>query len=232
MANLTEEQKRAIIKLFSDQISAEVFESDVLSPFTFQKITLDLGSARSIDNPLNIPFAFKAIALKNATGGTAQIFARFNSQDSGISWLPLDNNDSVNADRMFSGVDLYWVAQAGKTMDVLLFTRAQFSSGSLINSGTIAISPASTISTTRPNFAAATATSIIAASATRQRVTIENRSAQSIFLGESSAVTNAGATCGYELPVGGTIEYNNRAQIFAYAAATVAAGDLIVVEET
>ncbi len=228
---LNEAQKRALISAFRDDLSAQIFESDVLSPFTFQVITLNLATARSQSNPYNISFPFKAIALKNATGGSGSIFARFNTQDSGISWLQLDNNDSVNCERMFGSCDLYWPAQSGKTIDVLLFTNARFESGSLINSGTITLSPASTIATTRPNFAAATATSIIAASAVRQRVTIENRSSQSIFLGESNAVTNSGATCGYELPVGGTIEYSNRAQIFAYAAAIVAAGDLIVVEE-
>lgn len=228
---LSEVQKRALIQAFHDDLSAQIFESDVLSPFTFQVITLDLSTARAQSNPYNIAFPFKAIALKNATGGSGTVYARFNTQDSGISWLQLDNNDSVNCERMFGSCDLYWAAQSGKKIDVLLFTNAKFESGSLINSGTIAITPASTIQTTRPNFAAATATSIISVGAVRQRVTIENRSSQSIFLGESSAVTNSGATCGYELPVGGTIEYSNRSQIFAYAEAIVNAGDLIVVVE-
>lgn len=228
---LNEFQKRALISAFRDDLSAEIYESDVLSPFTFQVITLDLSVARLQSNPYSIGFAFKAIALKNATGGQGTVFVRFNTQDSGISWLRLDNNDSVNCERMFGGCDLYWNAQSGKTMDVLLFTNAKFESGSLINSGTITVAPATTITTTRPTLSAATATTLIASSTTRQRVTILNRSAESIFLGESSSVTNSGATCGYELTAGSTIEYRNRAQIYGYSVGAQAAGNIIVVVE-
>ena len=136
--------KSQLIQIIRDMAkirSAEIYESDTLTPFTKQTFTIDLSVARSSDNPMSVGFAFKSFILKNATGNadnTANIFIKFNKNDSGISWVNYLNNDSETCiDGMWSDAFLYWPAQAGKSMTLVVSTNSDLRTGSLILGGSV-----------------------------------------------------------------------------------------------
>lgn len=125
--------------------SSEIYEADALTPFTKQSFTLDLSNAVSADNPRPIGFAFKSFILKNASGNadnTANIFIKFNKNDSGISWVNYLNNDSETCiDGMWSDAFLYWDAQPGKSIQLVVSTNSDLRTGSLILGGSVVIRP-------------------------------------------------------------------------------------------
>ena len=108
---------------------------------------------------------------------------------------------------------------------------AEARSGSLLNSGTVTTSNPSVYTVTNPALTGATQDLICAANTARRKLTVQNKTGASVWIG-GVAVTNAGATTGYELIDGAQYELNNSFACYAYAAAAHAAGLLTVVEET
>lgn len=227
---LNKDQKRALIQAFRDDLSAEIFESDVISPFRVQVYTLDLSTAQSRDVPFQIGFPFKSVAVKNATGGVCSLYMKFDDNQSGISWTPLNNNDVFRTNRMFSSGYLYWPAQSGVSVTLIVFTDIEYTSGALINSGTINVTVPSTKTITRVNVAATTATQILTANSNRKRAKIQNNTIDLVAYGSSSSVTTAsGANMGFCNQADETYTHDNQSGLWIYSNS---GGDIIVEEET
>jgi len=227
---LNKDQKRALIQAFRDDLSAEIFESDVISPFRVQVYTLDLSTAQSQDVPFQIGFPFKSVAVKNATGGTCSLYMKFDDNQSGVSWTPLNNNDVFRTNRMFSSGYLYWPAQSGVSVTLIVFTDIEYTSGALINSGTISVATPSTKTMVRTSVVATTATSILAVNTNRKRSKIQNLTSDIMAVGHNSSVTTvSGANLGIIVQPDETYTHDNTAALYVYCNA---AGDVVTEEET
>lgn len=206
------EDLKAIIKAEATLAAAQLYKADINSSPRVQKITLNLATAQADDNPLQISVPFKCIAVKNATGGTGSVRVKFDRNDSGLSLFTMDNNDIITNDSIFDKAFLSWDAQSGKTIDVYLFLDSEYKSGSLINSGTIAISPSSALAQGSVTTVATTNVTVVAQNTLRKRVHVSNNTGDDIWI--KGAAT--GTTIGRLIPSGESQVFETTAAIVAY----------------
>lgn len=227
-----QEFKQQLAAILRDQ-TVEIYGAADENPFVSQSFTIDLSTARDVSNPFIIGFPFKCITIKGvSTDSTSNVNIIFNKNDSSISSSSLVVNDVLTADYMFSKGFLSWAAQSGKTITVTVYMNMTYSTGALINSGSVNISPSSAFTAlANPALGAAAAAVLIAANTNAKRRTLQNNDTASIFLG-SSNVTNSGATRGIELLAGASIEISSSAAIYGYSVAGFAAGGITILEET
>lgn len=136
-----QEFKQALADILRDD-TIQIYGGNDESPFVAQTFTIDLSTARDISNPYVIGFPFKTISIKGAaTDSTSTVNLITNKNDSGISAIPLIVNDVLNTNTIVSKGFLSWSAQSGKTITVTVFLHANYSSGSLVNSGSSTIRP-------------------------------------------------------------------------------------------
>lgn len=231
MAFVTKEELLQLIETKNKEIAAQIYNTAINNPFELQVFPIDLSVVRTLANPFVIPFAFKSIAFKNGTTAQSNCNVQFNSQDSGLSSLNFTSNDNLSSDFMFDSGYITNTAQPGQSIVCYVFTKSSFRSGSYINSGTVQIAPAAAFAITNPVLVAASATSIIAQNTSRQKITVQNNSGASVWLGGSS-VTNSGANRGLEVINGNSVEINSTARWYAYSVAGAAAGGITIVEES
>lgn len=227
-----QEFKQALADFLRDD-TTQIYGGNDESPFVAQTFTIDLSTAKSEQDPFIIGFPFKTIVIKGAaTDSTSTINVKFNKNDSGISTVPMIVNDVLNANVINAKAFLSWSAQAGKTITVIVYLHANYSSGSLVNSGSVSVSPSSGFKAlANPALGAATAAVLIASNVLAKRRTLQNNDTASIWIGPSN-VTNAGATRGIELLTGSSTEISSSAAIYGYSVAGFAAGGITVLEET
>jgi hypothetical protein len=208
---------------------AAIFEGNTQRPFSIQKITLDLSTAVNEANAKKLGFAFKAIYVEETTDSSVEVSFKPNSNDSYQSALLLKQNDALNFDDTQASGFLYWDAQSGKSITLVFLVNAQFSSGKMVvqNAGGVSISEGTSFSTAPVTLGAAAATLIVASNADRTTANIQNNTGSPIWVG-GSTVTNAGATLGYMVGPGASIEWRNSAALYGYS---VAGGPVLVLEE-
>jgi hypothetical protein len=139
-------------------------------------------------------------------------------------------NDVFNSDQPVASSNFYWSAQSGKSITLVFFTSATFSSGSQIVSfsGGVNIADGSAFAQSQLALTAATATQIFAASATRKVGTFQNTSGASVWVGNSTT-TSSGSTIGIEVRAGDSFQWRNSAALYGYS---VAGGNISVIEES
>lgn len=231
----SKDELKLIIKEAAKEIAAQIYEASVMSPFSVQSTTsVDLTTARTETNALEIGFPFKAIWFKNATDNSVKLKIKFNKNDASGSgqYVEVVGNDILASDKMYSKAYVYWEAQSGKSIDWVVFTDTVPQTGSLINSGTVSVARATSATLTNPAVSASTATSILAANTSRKTAHIQNVSGASVFIGFANTVSNSGSTKGLEITNGGYFKIENTAQIYAYSVGAIAAGGLTIIEET
>lgn len=203
--------------------AAFIKDADQSAGFKVQTFTIDLTTARTEFNAFPIGFPFKSIVFDQATDPSAIVKVKFNSNDAGVSTQLFKDNASVSTNRMFSKAFLYWDAQPGVTINVTVYIDSEYSSGSLINSGTItiggglALKDGTTFAAAPVTLAAATAAVLLAA-ATDRVGTIQNKTGASIWVG-GATVTDSGATIGEEIEPNGVFKWRNDAALYGYSVA-------------
>lgn len=114
-----------------------------------QKITIDLTTARSIDNALKISVPFKSVAIEDASDSNTLVYLALgdNSLDSMRNAKKLRSNDSFEFSSMVSSAFLYWSAQSGKQLTLVFSTTGTFKPGSQISvlSGGVSIADGDTL---------------------------------------------------------------------------------------
>lgn len=209
--------------------------------FKVQTYLIDLTTAKTEQDPFIIGFPFKSIAFENATADSVSVNCKFNSNDQGVSSQVYKDNAVVKTDKMFSGAFLYWSAQSGQSIRVTVYLDSEYTTGSLKNSGTIAVSgitnpviadDPNTMVITNPVIAAATAVKIVTGATANRKIYIENNDTEDIYLGPDNTVTNSGATKGITVPMGLTYQDDFKGDVWAYSVGGNAAGLVTVVVES
>lgn len=215
---LTPDIASAILSAAREKQQAAIFEGNTQKPFGIQAVTLDLSTARDASNPFKIGFPFKSVYVSTATDVYANVNMQPNSNDSFQSSLPLKQNDSWVREFPVSQAFLWWAAQSGKSITLLFFVDSEFRSGSQVSvtGGGVSIVEGSTLSTTRVDLTASTATLVLAADSTRKCSTIQNNTGAEVWFGGSS-VSSTGAGLGYLVPAGATFTFKNTGALYAYS---------------
>lgn len=218
---LTPEEAALILKSADLVKRARIFEGTTQKPFGVQTITLDLSTAVLSTNPYKIRFPFRSIFIRDATDVYVSINVQVQSQDSYQSAFAMTKNDGWVADYPVTEAYLYWSAQSGKTITLVLFTDSAFKSGSQISvtGGGVSIVEGSALTgPTRVTLSAATAGIIAPALSTRKVATLQNKTGASLYIGDSS-VTDSGATEGIELVANAVFYWKNTGALYGYSAA-------------
>ena len=205
--------------------------------FKVQTYLIDLSTAKTEQDPFIIGYPFKTIAFENATADSVEVSCKFNSNDQGVSAQVFKDNAVVQTNKMFSGAYLFWSAQSGQSIRVTVYVDSEYSTGSLKNSGTIAVSgittpvvidDPNTLTITNPAISAATATKIVTGSTANRRVYIENNDTEDVYVGADNTVTNSGATKGFTIPMGMVYEDEFKGDLWLYSVGGNAAGLITV----
>jgi hypothetical protein len=197
------------------------------------RLTLDLTTARTAQNPYPINFAFQSVRVETATDSSTNVLVSFGSP----SLIQTDNyvkmivNDSLNMDDTINSANLVWSAQSGKSITLLFFLDIKFQSGSQIsvNSGGVSINDGSAFSTALVTLLTATATQIFSSNTSRKTGTFVNDSTGTIWVGGSS-VADSGANKGIPVLAGQSFVWRNTAALYGYHSAGYS--QLATMEET
>lgn len=207
----------------NEKQQAQLFLSQK-NPFTVQKLTIALDTARDPNNPYVVNLPHKSFYVQDATDVNVTIDVQLQSQDQINSPFTVRKNDVLTYEQLMPKVNFSWSAQAGKTITIVFFSDAEFKSGSQISvtGGGVVVNEGTSFTDAKQTLAAATAAIVFASDSTRALGVIQNISGASIWVG-SSTVTNTGATIGFEVPINGIFEWRNTAALYAYS---VAGGDI------
>lgn len=217
---LTPQVVQTILDIERQNQQASIFEGNTQKPFGIQAVTLTLTTAQDPSNPFKIGFPFRSVYVSSATDVFANVNLQPNSNDSFQSTIPLKQNDAWSRDFPVAQAFLSWSAQSGKTITLLFFLDSEFRPGSQISvsGGGVSINEGSSLTTTRVNLTAATATSVLSADSTRKVSSIQNNTGADVWFGGSS-VSNTGANLGYKVPAGGTFVFKNTGTLYAFSVA-------------
>ena len=211
---------KALLERASELSQAQIIEGSTQRPFEMQSITLDLTTARSVNDPFKIGFPYASLFVRSTTDSTVSVSFKPGSRDEFQSAVSIKQNDSMHFDRQMSEGYLYWTAQSGKSITIVFFVTARFQSGSqlVINAGGISIADGDTMSLNSVNLSAATAAAIAPALSTRRVATLQNQTGADLWVGDST-VTNSGATQGIKIADGATFYWRNLAALYGYSVA-------------
>lgn len=217
---MTADQAAMILDKFNEIQRARIFEGNTQRPFSVQKMTIDLTTARLSTQPYKIGFPFKSLYVQTATDVYATVNVKLLTQDSSQSSFPMKLNDSFNNEFPIAEAYLDWDAQAGKTITLIFFLDSEFRSGSQISvtGGGVSIVDGSSILLGTVTLAAATAAVIAPADSLRKVATIQNKTGAVLYVGDSS-ITNGGATEGINIQPDGIITWRNTGALYGYSVA-------------
>lgn len=211
---------------------AYIQQNAIQRPQTVQKIVLALDAAKSADLPYEINFPFRSVFVEDASDSSTRIFMRPNTREDVQSFFALGRKDSWSVDQPISKAFLHWDAQAGKSITLVLFTEAEFKSGTQISatSGGVAIVNGSSIAQSNNTTYTINATFLLLPSDLDRKVaTIGNYTDQSLFLGGASVDDSANK--GIELVPGATIEWRNTAALYAFQKTAPTAKNILTLVE-
>jgi hypothetical protein len=217
MDPLTVELARAILDQANSVNQAAIFEGNTTKDRNVEIVTLDLTTARLETNPYSVGFSFKSFIVKAATDSSTTVYMKLNDQGTGEGIITLNKNDAVNMDEAASRAFLHWDAQSGKSVTIIFFKRAQFTSGSLIQqtAGGVSVSDGTAVAAQAVASVTSTAASLFASDSSRIKMQICNYGGSSIYLGDSAVTGRAGAKPGIEVPPGAQYSWENSAQCYA-----------------
>lgn len=233
MEQMTPELAAQILSRAGELKRAQLLQAGTTNPFGIQRISIDLstipaGGFRQIASP------FVSVYVESATDQTVKISLQPDTIDQYQGTITLKQNDSVVFDQVISKAFLSWTAQAGKTVTLVFFVAARFQSGSQISisGGGVSISEGTSFATSQVNLTGTTATSVLAQNVLRKVASVQNNTGADVYLGGLS-VSNTGVNQGFKITNGGTFQWKNTAQLWAWTAST-GIGDvcLTILEES
>ena len=230
MRPLSHDDVSAIVDAAARLDNARIADQISNQDFKVQRIDIDLSTARTRGAPFRIGFPFKSIFVQSATDVYAEVSMVLGSIDSFQSAFTIKMNSSLKVDYPVPQAFLYWEAQSGKTMTIIAFVDAEFSSGSQISvtGGGVSIIEGSSITgPTQVVLSAATAAAIAPADTLRKVATLQNKTGADLYIG-GSTVTNSGATEGIKIEPDAIFYWRNTAALYGYS---VAGGNVHRLEE-
>ena len=198
-------------------------------PNLVTRLVIDLTTARTESDPLEIGFPFKSIFVAAATDSSVSVNFKPGTKETIQGYMPLQRNANWTRDRRVERGFLHWEAQSGKSITLLIFPGSIFSSGSMISimSGGVSISHGDSFSRQVVSLTGGAAGVLLAQDADRKHGYVEAPIDADLYIGEST-VTNAGATKGLRVPAGERFEWKNTAALYGYLAAN---GDVVTMSQ-
>ncbi len=183
--------------------------------------TYALDTAVLSTNPIIVP-QFQSVYVSAATDQNVSVsLALSNRSLEGMNnALSLTQNASMTLPRPISGGFLFWAAQAGKTITLVILKRGAFTSGKLISvsSGGVNMSEGSVVTTrTLASLPAISSTAgiLTPADATRIAEYITNQDGFNYYLGDASVTAPGGTNPGTTLSPGSIHIYRNTGALYA-----------------
>lgn len=202
------------------------------------RISIPLDTARSANDPLYVGGTFSGLYVQNSsTSGSVKVSPTLRDQGQIGNYISIQKNDSINYSEAQNGLYFFWDAQAGKSLDVVLFLGVEFRSGTLNSAitGGVVVTEGTSFTPSNAVTVANTATLLSAANSLRLGLNIQVplSSPEGIWIGDSSVVTDsggAGTKIGIYVPVGGSFSTKNQGAFYAISSdgAAIAA----IAEET
>lgn len=196
-------------------------------PRWVSRVTLDLTTAVSFndkDAKILAGEPFDAIYIEDATDDTTSIKVAYTSPElyQTANYQTLKKNDSMSFEKSVKQAILSWDAQSGKSITLIFFIGARFQSGSFrqVLSGGVSVTTGSAITPVAPVTVTSAATSIVAASSTRKRVTLQLATGSpAIWIASVNTLTaEGGATPGIQVSPGDTYEYDGQGALYGITA--------------
>lgn len=101
------------------------------NPSAWRVQTIDLSTASV--NPFQVSIPFKCVYVVAGTDTSVRILMQPFSASFNNDPVPLTLKDVLSVDRSANGAYLTWESQPGKSITLVFFTDAQFTSGSFLN---------------------------------------------------------------------------------------------------
>lgn len=176
--------------------------------------TLDLTTARTEEEAIAVPLAFRSLFIRDASDNNAYVFLKPFTRDTSQGSSKLRNNTLwESGDLPCPRAYLWWPAQSGKTMVLEFHVRGRVVPGntqstSYVTEGSSATSGASGSVTT-------SAASLLAADTDRKVSTIYNQGPSDILVGGSTVTNSAGARPGIPVLAGSFFQWKNSGALYA-----------------
>lgn len=221
--------KRELVKEARTMDLAQISMQDEQARFEDKKIICDLSVAVEAIAPKRITGPFKSLYIEYATDTGAYVYFKARSNDDFQAWRKLKNKDTIEFDTIVNEAFLYYPAQAGKTLEIIVSYAGKTRPGS-INAVSIPNVEANTIETKAKVNVTAVEGVIAPVLASRSCATIQNLDADPVFLGGSTVTDDAGARPGVRLAQYEIAFHKNSAALYGIKAAALT-GDVSLLEE-
>lgn len=208
-----------ILKEHEAQAQAFLKRANVEKTVQGHRVTLNLNSARDINNPMEILFPFKSVFVEQASDANTFFYLKPSNREDMQKSFRMGLKDSWALPYQIPKCFLHWDAQPGKTAELVFFADAEFRSGSQISvtSGGVSISDGSTVTgPTQAVLTAATAGIIAPQLLTRKVAIIQNKTGSDLYIG-GAAVTGSGATEGIKIAPDAIIEHRNTGALYGFS---------------
>lgn len=181
--------------------------------YTFD-ITLD-NAVKASESTYRIEKPFKGISFEDGTDKDTFVYVVFDAALVGKSYKKFKQNSGLNCETMFNGCTIYFPAQTGKKITCTIYYDCEYTSGSLINSGTVSVSPSSSGAEIQVNGVTAATTGTISTSdPTQKGVYVQNDTSDDLWVQFSSSPVNGK---GRRLTAGAGQFFATTAALYYYA---------------
>jgi hypothetical protein len=223
-------QAKAIVDRARRVDQAAILQGRTSPNKVFSRLTIDLSTAKTEQQAMQIGLPFTSIIVESITDSSTSLNIRPNTVNPSNEHKVLMQNDTLEFDEAVTDGFLFWDAQPGKTVTLVITFGARFRSGKTlnVNSGGVSISEGSAASMLTPvAVTAATATKILDTNTSRKVANIQVD--QDGWYGPTSSVSNTGTNKGLFYPAGSTIQWRNTTTLYVY---TLASATATILEET
>lgn len=204
------QEGRRIVEALSRGDKAYIERAAQLNPTAIRVQTFTLTTAPT--NPVSVGFAFKSVYVVAASDAGASISLKPFSDSDNNDYVPLALKDVLAFDQPVNKCFINWTSQSGKTITVVFFTDAKFTSGSFVNESTSSLDGNSI--NDYASIAVSTTLANLVDNTSRNVISIVNNGPDAGYVGGSGVLATPGSEKGYYLSVGSTIIYNNSAAIY------------------
>lgn len=209
-----------IAKAFSDALTASRQQQIIDEKMNDREVvqivrlsTADLGTERTVQNAMPIPFAFKSVRVQSASGADVKVQMVIGNNVSGKAPIQLKLNDTISFGFVRKGW-LYWESQLGETMEILFGLDVDFKQGSLITqqTGSVIVGEGTNIEEDDADVSVGDTPTLLSAESTTATSRIfRNKGSNRIYLGNSLVAFGVGARY---LDTGDYWEYKGSAAVY------------------
>lgn len=220
-----------LLRQFIQQQETKKFQetrySSDRSPFTMQRLVLDLTTERAEGNAYKFPMPVTALHVEAASDTQTEI--RMSVQDNSSiqvqNYKTLKLNDVIRFGRQMSGVQFTWEAQSAKEITIVLFVDVDFQSGSQISvtSGGIALNEGSVSEVEDFAIAVATAVELFDLNVSRFVGKWRNDTGETVWINSDPLALAGGGDgplddgVGYAIPDGEEVVWRNTGILYVWS---------------